>query len=60
MPRDLIATPDSDGTLAEPGYVGIYLGRGLVISAVDTEHGVTVQTYADFALKGISAIRHFG
>lgn len=48
--------PGSDGTLADPGHVGIYLGDGLVESAVDPAVGVIVQTYGQFTSQGLSAI----
>ena len=57
-PGDLVLVPGSDGTLAQPGHVGIYLGEGLVESAVDPAQGVLVQTWANFTSGGISGIRH--
>lgn len=59
-PGDLVLIPGSDGTLANPGHVGIYLGYGLVESAVDPQQGVIVQTWANFVAGGLSGIRHFG
>jgi peptidoglycan DL-endopeptidase CwlO len=59
-PGDLVLIPGSDGTLADPGHVGIYLGYGLVESAVDPQQGVIVQTWANFTAGGLSAIRHMG
>jgi peptidoglycan DL-endopeptidase CwlO len=59
-PGDLVLIPGSDGTLANPGHVGIYIGYGLVLSATDPEQGVIVQTWANFTAGGISGIRHFG
>jgi cell wall-associated NlpC family hydrolase len=35
-PGDLIFTPGSDGTPANPGHVGMYIGNGLVIQAPKT------------------------
>lgn len=55
-PGDLVLVPGSDGTLADPGHVGIYLGDGLVESAVDPAVGVIVQTYGQFTSQGLSAI----
>jgi cell wall-associated NlpC family hydrolase len=59
-PGDLVLIPGSDGTLANPGHVGIYIGYGLVLSATDPEQGVIVQTWANFTAGGISGIRQFG
>ena len=57
-PGDLILVPGSDGTLAAPGHVGIYLGYGLVESAVDPAQGIIVQSWANFTAGGLSGIRH--
>ena len=61
-PGDLILVPGSDGTLAAPGHVGLYIGHGLVVDAADEQLGILVQTYPDFirAGGGLSAIRHVG
>ncbi len=59
-PGDLILVPGSDGTLASPGHVGLYLGDGLVESAVDVQYGIIVQPYATFVSGGLSGIRHVG
>jgi peptidoglycan DL-endopeptidase CwlO len=61
-PGDLILVPGSDGTLAAPGHVGMYIGHGLVVDAADEQIGIIVQTYPDFirAGGGLSAIRHVG
>jgi cell wall-associated NlpC family hydrolase len=60
VPGDLILVPGSDGTLAAPGHVGIYIGDGLVVDAADQQLGIIVQTFSDFvrAGGGLSAIRH--
>jgi peptidoglycan DL-endopeptidase CwlO len=57
---DLVLIPGSDGTLANPGHVGIYIGYGLVLSATDPEQGVIVQTWANFTAGGLSGIRYLG
>lgn len=57
-PGDLVLIPGSDGTLAAPGHVGIYLGDGLVESAVDPAEGVIVQTWVAFTGGGLSGVRH--
>ena len=59
-PGDLVLVPGSDGTIANPGHVGIYLGDGLVESAVDVQYGVIVQPYSNFVVGGLSGIRHVG
>jgi cell wall-associated NlpC family hydrolase len=59
-PGDLVLIPGSDGTLANPGHVGLYIGDGLVLSATDPEQGVIVQTWANFTAGGLSGIRHVG
>ncbi len=57
---DLVLVPGSDGTVANPGHVGLYIGEGLVESAVDVQYGVIVQPYAYFVSGGLSGIRHVG
>jgi len=59
-PGDLVLVPGSDGTVANPGHVGLYLGDGLVESAVDVQYGVIVQPYSYFISGGLSGIRHVG
>ena len=59
-PGDLVLVPGSDGTIANPGHVGIYLGDGLVESAADVQLGVIVQPYGQFVSGGLSGIRHVG
>jgi len=59
-PGDLVLIPGSDGTLANPGHVGLYIGYGLVLSATDPEQGVIVQTWANFTSGGLSGIRYLG
>lgn len=59
-PGDLILVPGSDGTTSNPGHVGLYLGDGLVESAVDVHYGIIVQPYAAFVSGGLSGIRHVG
>jgi cell wall-associated NlpC family hydrolase len=55
---DLVLVPGSDSPgpgLA--GHVGIYLGDGLVISAIDPQFGVAVQTWDTFVSGGLIALR---
>lgn len=54
---DLVLTPGSDSPgpgLA--GHVGIYLGYGLVESAVDPQVGVVVQSWSLFVSGGLDAL----
>jgi hypothetical protein len=58
QPGDLVLTPGSDS--AGPGiagHVGIYLGNGLVESAIDTAMGIQVQTWTMFISGGLTAVR---
>jgi cell wall-associated NlpC family hydrolase len=57
---DLVLTPGSDGTLAMPGHVGMYIGRGLVVAAPKTGDVVKVVTLTSFTQRGVSAYRHVG
>jgi cell wall-associated NlpC family hydrolase len=59
-PGDLVLVPGSDGTIANPGHVGLYIGEGLVESAVDVQYGIIIQSYAQFVSGGLSGIRHVG
>ena len=59
-PGDLVLVPGSDGTIANPGHVGLYVGDGLVESAVDVQYGVIIQPYTVFVSGGLSGIRHVG
>jgi cell wall-associated NlpC family hydrolase len=58
LPGDLVLTPGSDGTLAAPGHVGMFIGQGLVVEAPHTGDVVTVVTYTSLAGAGVSALRH--
>lgn len=56
-PGDLVLTPGSDPPgPGLPGHVGVYLGDGLVESAVDPQIGVVVQTWAGFVSDGLDAV----
>jgi cell wall-associated NlpC family hydrolase len=55
---DLVLTPGSDGSLAAPGHVGLYLGGGLVVEAPRTGDVVKIVTLSSFTAKGTSALRH--
>ena len=58
LPGDLVLTPGSDGTLAWPGHVGMYIGDGLVVEAPKTGDVVKVVTYRGFVSAGLSGLRH--
>jgi cell wall-associated NlpC family hydrolase len=57
-PGDLVLTPGSDGTLAAPGHVGMFIGEGPVVEAPHTGDVVRVVTYTSLAGAGVSALRH--
>jgi len=42
QPGDLLFIPGSDGTVAAPGHVGMYIGDGVVIDAKGARWGVVV------------------
>jgi cell wall-associated NlpC family hydrolase len=55
---DLVLVPGSDSPgpgLA--GHVGLYLGDRLVISAIDPQYGVAVQSWTTFISGGLLALR---
>lgn len=57
-PGDLVLIPGSDSPApGVAGHVGIYLGDGLVISALDPAYGVAVQSWSTFVSGGLIAIR---
>ena len=56
-PGDLVFVPGTDAPgPGLPGHVGIYLGDGLVESAVDPQMGVVVQSWTAFTAGGLDAI----
>ena len=57
-PGDLVLTPGSDGSLAAPGHVGMFIGRGLVVEAPRTGDVIKVVTYDSFTATGVAALRH--
>jgi hypothetical protein len=57
VPGDLVLIPGSDPPgPGLPGHVGIYLGYGLVVSAVDPQMGVVVQSWPVFVSGGLDAV----
>lgn len=58
MAGDLVLVPGSDSPgPGEAGHVGLYLGSGLVESAIDPQMGVAVQTWDTFISGGLIALR---
>jgi cell wall-associated NlpC family hydrolase len=57
-PGDLVLVPGSDGTLAAPGHMGMYIGHGLVVHAPKTGDVIRVVTYDSFTAGGVSGLRH--
>lgn len=56
-PGDLVLIPGVDPPgPGLPGHVGIYLGDGLVESAVDPQLGVVVQSWSTFVSGGLDAV----
>jgi cell wall-associated NlpC family hydrolase len=54
---DLVLTPGSDPPgPGLPGHVGIYLGDGLVLSAIDPAEGVAVQSWQTFVSGGLDGL----
>ena len=47
-PGDLLFSAGSDGTAANPGHVGMYLGSGLVIEAPQTGEPVMITPLAGY------------
>ena len=57
-PGDLVMIPGATGSLAAPGHVGMYIGRGLVVNAPRTGDVVRVVSYESFVSKGLAGLRH--
>lgn len=56
QPGDLLFTPGSLGSAANPRHVGIYIGGGLLVNAYDSRTGVILQPLSAWA-PSIVAIR---
>ncbi|QMU79014.1 C40 family peptidase [Streptacidiphilus sp. PB12-B1b] len=57
QPGDLVFTAGTDGTAAEPGHVGIYMGSGLIINAPHTGAVVSIDTLASWKSEIVAARR---
>jgi cell wall-associated NlpC family hydrolase len=57
-PGDLVLVPGSDGSMAAPGHVGLYIGRGLVVHAPKSGDVIRITDVAGFVADGLAAIRH--
>jgi len=57
QPGDLVFTAGSDGTAANPGHVGIYMGSGLIINAPHTGAVVSIDTLASWQSQLVAARR---
>lgn len=55
-PGDLIFIPGADGTVAEPGHVGMFVGNGMLIQAPQTGQVVQFATVASWKSQ-IAAMR---
>ncbi|MEU7529295.1 NlpC/P60 family protein [Saccharothrix sp. NPDC042600] len=55
-PGDLVFIPGADGTAANPGHVGMYIGHGYMVDAHDEQHGVILTTLETWAPR-VVAIR---
>ncbi len=56
-PGDLLFSAGSDGTAANPGHVGMYIGSGLVIEAPQTGEPVMITPLAGCRQQNTVAIR---
>jgi cell wall-associated NlpC family hydrolase len=56
-PGDLLFSAGSDGTAADPGHVGMYIGSGLVIEAAKTGEPVMITPLAGYWQQNTVAIR---
>jgi len=57
-PGDLVLVPGSDSPgPGIAGHVGLYLGESLVVSAIDPQYGVAVQSWSTFVSGGLTALR---
>jgi cell wall-associated NlpC family hydrolase len=57
QPGDLVFTAGSDGTAANPGHVGMYMGSGLIINAPHTGAVVSIDSLASWKSQIVAARR---
>lgn len=57
-PGDLIFIPGADGTLRDPGHVGMFIADGLVVEAPQTGDVVKIVPLSEF--QPIAGMRHIG
>lgn len=57
QPGDLLFIPGADGTVTNPGHVGMYIGYGTIVDAYDSQKGVIIESLASWTSQ-IVAIRH--
>ncbi|WP_270889242.1 C40 family peptidase [Pedococcus sp. 5OH_020] len=57
-PGDLVLIPGSDGSLASPTHVGLYVGSGLVVHAPKSGDVVRVTRLTRFISGGLAGVRH--
>jgi NlpC/P60 family protein len=55
-PGDLIFIPGGDGSMSDPGHVGLYIGSSLIVQAPHTGDVVKISPLSEWA-KQIAAIR---
>lgn len=57
-PGDLVLTPGADQPApGVAGHVGVYIGYSLVVSAIDPQQGVAVQSWSAFVSAGLIGLR---
>jgi cell wall-associated NlpC family hydrolase len=57
QPGDLLFTAGSDGTPADPGHVGMYIGSGLVIQAPQTGEDIMLTPITGYWQQNTVAIQ---
>jgi cell wall-associated NlpC family hydrolase len=59
QPGDLLFSPGSDGTVSNPGHVGMYVGAGQVIDARGVNYGVIVSALSSWT-QVVAVVRPTG
>ncbi|HUN38543.1 MAG TPA: C40 family peptidase [Trebonia sp.] len=57
QPGDLIFTAGSDGTVTDPGHVGMYIGDGLVVEAPETGKPIMITPLEGYWSTNVVAMR---